>query len=69
MIYGSVRTMSDESTNKVVEMRKGSIPAKVCKVCGGTIAWTRRAASEWEHIQYCSAVCRRIGVVQQRVAS
>jgi hypothetical protein len=60
--------MSDE-TRKVVEMKKASFPAKVCKVCGDAIAWTRRAEHDWEHIQYCSAVCRRIGVVQERTAS
>jgi hypothetical protein len=41
----------------------------VCRVCGDAIARTRRAAHEWDHIQYCSAVCRRIGVVQERTAS
>jgi hypothetical protein len=60
--------MSDQS-KKVVEMKKASLPVKVCKVCGDAIARTRRAATDWEHIQYCSAVCRRIGVVQQRTAS
>ena len=60
--------MPDE-TKKVVEMKKASFPAKVCKVCGDAIAWTRRAAHDWDHLQYCSAVCRRIGVVQERAAS
>ena len=60
--------MPDE-TKKVVEMKKASFPAKVCKVCGDAIARTRRVATDWEHIQYCSAVCRRIGVVQERIAS
>jgi len=61
--------MADKPTKKVVEMKKASIPARMCKVCGDAIAWTRRVASDWEHIQYCSAVCRRIGVVQHRAAS
>jgi len=49
-------------------MRKESLPARVCKVCGDGIARTRRAARDWERIEYCSAVCRRMGVVHERIA-
>jgi hypothetical protein len=45
-----------------------SLPAKVCAVCGEMIALTRRAAKDWDHVRYCSAVCRRIGIVQRRMA-
>ena len=57
-----------EQPRKVVEMKKTSFPAKLCKVCGAVIARTRRAARDWERIQYCSAVCRRTGVAQERAA-
>ena len=58
---------------KVVFLRKElvrieSFSAKVCAVCGEMIALTRRAAKDWDHIRYCSAVCRRIGMVQRRMA-
>jgi hypothetical protein len=49
-------------------LKKESLPAKVCKVCGDGIARTRRAARDWERLQYCSAVCRRMGVVHERIA-
>jgi hypothetical protein len=32
---------------------------KVCRVCGDLIPMTRRAARDWEQIQFCSAACRR----------
>jgi hypothetical protein len=66
--HEGVRTMTDEP-KRIVEMKKVSLPMKVCRVCGDVIARTRRAARDWDHIQYCSAVCRRRGVVQQRAAS
>jgi len=60
--------MADEP-RKIVEMKKTSLPAKVCKVCGDVIERSRRAARDWDRIRYCSAVCRRMGVVQERTAS
>jgi hypothetical protein len=39
--------------------KKSSSPAKVCPVCGDLIPLTRRAARDWDQIQFCSAVCRR----------
>ncbi len=54
---------------RIYEMRKPNLSAKVCKVCGDMIARTRRVAREWERIQYCSAVCRRMGSAQQRIVA
>jgi hypothetical protein len=62
--------MSDEP-NRIDAVRasnKEALPAKVCKVCGDAIARTRRALRDWEHIQYCSAVCRRTGGAHARMA-
>jgi hypothetical protein len=56
------------SQGKVLPLKKESVAAKVCKVCGEMIAFTRRTARDWEKIQYCSAVCRRTGVSHQRMA-
>ncbi|HZE26058.1 MAG TPA: DUF2256 domain-containing protein [Terriglobales bacterium] len=50
-------------------MKKPSLPAKVCKVCGDVIACTRRAARDWERIEYCNAACRRRGAAQRRIAA
>jgi hypothetical protein len=50
-------------------VKKESLPAKVCKVCGEMIERTRRAKPDWNQIQYCSAVCRRMGVAYERVAA
>jgi hypothetical protein len=50
-------------------MKKPNLPAKLCKVCGDMIARTRRVAREWERIQYCSAVCRRMASAQERIAA
>jgi hypothetical protein len=58
-----------EKTEGIHLIRKESRPAKACKVCGDVIARTRRAARDWEQIQYCSAVCRRVGVAHERVAA
>ena len=54
---------------KVYEMKRPNLPAKLCKVCGDMIAKTRRVAREWERIQYCSAVCRRMASAQERIAA
>jgi len=56
-------------TKKVYEMNRPNLPAKLCKVCGDMIAKTRRVAQEWERIQYCSAVCRRMASAQERIAA
>jgi len=50
-------------------LKKPSLPAKVCKVCGDVIACTRRAARDWERIEYCNAACRRRGAAQRRIAA
>jgi hypothetical protein len=39
--------------------RKDNMRVKVCRVCGDLIPMTRRAARDWEQIQFCSAACRR----------
>jgi hypothetical protein len=54
---------------KIYEIRKANLPDKQCRVCGHVIERTRRVAQEWERIQYCSAVCRRTGSTQQRIAA
>jgi hypothetical protein len=54
---------------KIYEMKRPNLPAKLCKVCGDMIARTRRVAREWERIQYCSAVCRRMASAQERIAA
>jgi hypothetical protein len=56
-------------TKKVYEMKRANLPAKLCTVCGDMIAKTRRVAREWERIQYCSAVCRRMASAQERIAA
>jgi hypothetical protein len=56
-------------TKNIYEMKKPSLPAKLCKVCGDMIAKTRRVAREWERIQYCSAVCRRMASAHERIAA
>ncbi len=56
-------------TKKIYEMKKPNLPAKLCKVCGDMIAKTRRVAREWDRIQYCSAVCRRMASVEERIAA
>jgi len=60
--------MSD-GPKKIYEISRANLPAKLCKVCGDVIARTRRVAREWERIQYCSAVCRRTGSAEQRIAA
>ena len=42
--------------------KKANVTAKTCRVCGELIQYTRRAARDWDRIEYCSAVCRRTGV-------
>jgi hypothetical protein len=54
---------------RIYEIRKPDLPAKVCEVCGDRIAATRRVAREWARIHYCSAVCRRTGSEQGRLAA
>jgi len=39
--------------------KKGNPRVKVCQICGKMFPMTRRAARDWEKIQFCSAVCRR----------
>jgi len=41
---------------------------KVCVVCGGSILWRRRLATNWDKVMYCSASCRRISVAKARTA-
>ena len=59
--------MADKSEGIHV-VKKESLPAKVCRVCGDVIERTRRAARDWDRIQYCSAVCRRMGTAYERMA-
>jgi hypothetical protein len=40
--------------------KKANAAAKTCRVCGEAIEYTRRAARDWDRIEYCSAVCRRM---------
>ena len=42
--------------------------SKVCIVCGGTILWRRRLATNWEKVRYCSASCRRVSAARARTA-
>jgi hypothetical protein len=58
-----------EPREKIIVLKKSAVAAKVCKICGDVIAFTRRTARDWEKIQYCSAVCRRAGVSHHRVAA
>jgi len=60
--------MSD-GPKRIYPLKKPSLPAKLCKVCGDVIAHTRRAAQDWERIEYCSAACRRLGAAQNRIAA
>jgi hypothetical protein len=53
--------------DKIVALKRGSLPAKACKVCGESIEFTRRTARDWEAIKYCSAVCRRNRTTPQRM--
>ena len=39
---------------------------KVCVVCGGSILWRRRLATNWDKVMYCSASCRRVSAAQAR---
>lgn len=41
-------------------------PSKVCIVCGGTILWRGRLATNWDKVMYCSASCRRVSVTRAR---
>lgn len=50
-------------------VKKESQAAKPCKVCGDTILRTRRVARDWDQIQYCSAVCRRMDSTHERIAA
>jgi hypothetical protein len=43
-------------------------PRKLCTLCGGTILWRRRLATNWDKVLYCSASCRRISVARVRTA-
>ncbi len=38
------------------------IEDKLCAVCGRRIPWRRSLARDWEHVQMCSARCRRMGL-------
>jgi hypothetical protein len=58
-----------ESKDKISALKRGPVAAKVCKICGDVIAFTRRTARDWEKIQYCSAVCRRTGVSHRMAAA
>jgi hypothetical protein len=62
-----------EMSNKSVRIdegrKKANISAKACRVCGEAIEYTRRAARDWDHIEYCSAVCRRTGTANMRLAA
>jgi hypothetical protein len=57
-----------ESGTKPIQLKKKSLPAKICRVCGDMIELTRRSVRDWETIQYCSAACRRTGVWHGRLA-
>ena len=35
---------------------------KLCVICGRRIQWRRSLARDWEHVQTCSARCRRMGL-------
>jgi hypothetical protein len=41
-------------------------PSKACIVCGGTILWRRRLATNWDRLMHCSAACRRVSVARAR---
>jgi len=43
-------------------------PRKFCTVCGRTILWRRRLATNWEKVLHCSASCRRVSVARGRTA-
>lgn len=47
------------SETNVLAMIAESIPRRLCKVCGKQIEFSRRAARDWETIEFCSAACRR----------
>ena len=38
---------------------KQFLPQKPCAVCGRPMAWRRKWARDWAHVQYCSERCRR----------
>lgn len=50
------------------QLSNSAMPQKACMVCGGTIVWRRRTATNWDRVKYCSASCRRISVTNSRAA-
>lgn len=40
----------------------GSVPTKICLVCGRTITWRKKWERDWDAVRYCSDACRRTGV-------
>ncbi|HKS72104.1 MAG TPA: DUF2256 domain-containing protein, partial [Terriglobales bacterium] len=61
--------MKSTKNAKVMVLEKEPVRVKVCKTCGRNIRYSRRSAPEWARIEYCSAACRRMGVVHQRVVA
>jgi hypothetical protein len=61
--------MSNEPVRIDEGRKKANTAAKTCRVCGEAIQYTRRAARDWDRIEYCSAVCRRTGLTHRRIAA
>jgi len=53
------------ATSRLSDQEK---PSKACIVCGDTIPWRRRLATNWAKVNYCSASCRRVSVAKARTA-
>ena len=34
------------------------LPTKSCAICGRTITWRKKWASDWDAVRYCSDACR-----------
>jgi hypothetical protein len=39
------------------------VDEKACAVCGRRITWRKAWARDWEQVRYCSAGCRRRGLI------
>ena len=67
--WSGTNSMKTITNAKVMVFEKEPVRIKFCKMCGRKIAYSRRSAPEWARIEYCSAACRRMGVVHQRMVA
>jgi hypothetical protein len=58
---------SMESNLLGADSHNADILPRTCAVCGTTIVFRRLLARDWDHVEFCSAACRRISTDRARM--